>query len=168
MEIADQEVLLSNGDRVMLHSLADGGRVALVFLRHFGCTFCMEYVGELAQHPDLNVVFVSLGDRLESDEFQRKMKSPHRFISDPGATLYKAFGLGRGKVAQMFGPRMFVRGAQAVMKGHGVVGRPVGDPWQMPGVFVLEPGGTVVWEYRSKDAADNPEIPVLRAALAGA
>lgn len=106
-------------------------------------------------HLNLNVAFVSMASPEQAEEFRKKMGSPHPFLCDTDRELYKAFGLGRGTGKQMFSPKVFVRGFGATLRGH-FVGMPIGDPWQMPGVFKIETNGEVSWEYRSIDASDNP------------
>lgn len=154
------DVVLDSGEKVPLGQLYAQERLVLVFLRHFGCTFCREHVAQLRLHPKLNVVFVAMGSVEQTADFKRKMRSPHAFICDPDRELYRAFGLGRGDGKQMFNPKVFARGFGATLRGH-FVGLPVGDPWQMPGVFLIETTGDVSWAYRSVDASDNPTPEVI-------
>lgn len=154
MDAPALDVRLWNGEVVPLDSLYRDQPLVLVFLRHFGCTFCREHVAQLRLHPSLNIVFVGMGDVEQTAAFRQAMRSPHPFISDPDRVLYQAFGLGQGTGKQMFNARTFARGFGATLRGHWV-GVPVGDPWQMPGVFLIEPDGHVSWEYRSVDASDN-------------
>ena len=80
-------------------------------------------------------------------------------ISDPSCDLYRAFGLGRGSAAQLVGPGVLARGVTALFGGHGI-GLPVGDPLQMPGVFLLH-DGDVVREHRHDTVADVPDYERL-------
>lgn len=154
MTAPELDVLLDSGETVPLRQLYASQPVVLVFLRHFGCTFCREHVAQLRVHDKLNVVFVAMANPEQTREFKKKMRSPHTFICDPDRTLYQAFGLQKGEGKQMFNPRVFARGFGATLRGH-FVGLPIGDPWQMPGMFKVETSGEVSWEYRSVDAADN-------------
>lgn len=158
------DVLLDTGETVALSHLFAERDVVLIFLRHYGCVFCKEHVAQLRLHGDLNVVFVSMGNQEQTRAFRERFRSPHRFIVDPSTALYQAFGLGRGTGKQMFNTKTFSRGFGAVLRGH-FVGMPVGDPWQMPGVFVINPAGEITWEYRSVDAADNPDADTIRQGL---
>lgn len=167
MTAPEVDVLLSSGDRVLLRSLYEERPLALVFLRHFGCTFCREHVNDLRGETELNLAFVSMADRVESEAFQRKMQVTHPFICDPEARLYALFGLKRASIGEVFNPRVFMRGVQAVGKGNGV-GRPVGNPWQLPGTFILNAKGDVVHAHRSRDAADNLSAAEIRKYLAEA
>jgi hypothetical protein len=33
----------------------------------------------------------------------------------------------------------------------------VGDPWVMPGLFLLDPAGDVVWRHDFEHAGDHPD-----------
>lgn len=158
------DVTLSTGEVVPLSRLYAEKPLVLVFLRHFGCTFCREHVAELRVLSQHNVVFVGMGTVEQTREFKERMRSPHLFIADPERKLYQAFGLGKGSGKQMFNPRVFARGFGATLRGHWV-GLPIGDPWQMPGVFLIDTRGEVVWEYRSVDASDNPSPETIARAL---
>lgn len=155
------QVTLSDGKSVSLAELYAEKPLVLVFLRHFGCTFCREQVARLRLHKDLNVAFVTMGTVPQSEDFKQKMHSEHTFIADPDRALYQAFGLGRGEGKQMFNRKTWARGFGAVLRGHWV-GLPVGDPWQMPGVFLIETDGEVSWQYRSVDAQDNVTDEMVR------
>ncbi len=77
-------------------------------------------------------------------------------ISDASRRLYATFGLERGKVMSLLGPSVWGRGLKACLSGHRPR-KPVGDVWQMPGVFLLK-HGTVLNAFRSKTIADKPDF----------
>jgi hypothetical protein len=87
-------------------------------------------------------------------------------FSDPGCGLYRAFGLERGTPAQLFGPTVVLRGVQALFGGHGL-GLPVGDPFQMPGVFLLHQG-RILQGYRHETVGDVPDYEALAVCPIGA
>jgi hypothetical protein len=147
-------VNLHDGTVIELSSFYEAKPLVLVFLRHFGCIFCREQVAVLRDRPDLNVAFVTMGTVPQAEQFKQMMESPHAFISDPNKTLYAAFGLVRGSFTQMFSPSTFKRGFEATRAGH-KVGRPIGDPWQLAGAFLIDQSGLVMAEHRSRDAGDN-------------
>jgi len=81
-------------------------------------------------------------------------------VSDPGCAIYRAFGLSRGSLGDVFGPKVWWRGFQAgVLHRHGL-GALQGDGFQMPGVFLLF-HGEVVRSYRHQSAADRPDYRAL-------
>jgi hypothetical protein len=154
----------------------DGGTLAeasfespllLVFVRHFGCTFCREALAELNQkRGDIERQGVRLGivhmgpDRAAQEMFDRYGLHGVLRISDPDRLLYRAFDLRRGRLAQLLGPKVWWRGWQAgIVRGHGI-GKLAGDGFQMPGVFLVHRGG-VVHSFRHKSAADTLDYNVF-------
>lgn len=161
------DVLLHSGETVPFATLYADRPLGLVFVRHFGCVFCREHVASLRGETDLNLVFVGMGSPEATRDWRDGIRSPHPFICDQERELYRHFLLPEGRFGQMFNPRTFGLGFRAALKGHGV-GKPVGNPWQLAGAFVIAIDGQVRWEHRSRDAADNPTAPQLRAAIEAA
>jgi hypothetical protein len=56
----------------------------------------------------------------------------------------------------MFGPGVWLAGARAALKGN-TVGKPVGDPWTMPGLFLLK-GDAILWRHTFRHAGDHPDF----------
>lgn len=156
---------MSTGETVPLRSLYEDQRLMLIFLRHLGCVFCKDHVAQLRNLSDLNIVFVTLGTPEQTEEFRKKMKSPHRFISDPDKTLHNLFSLQQGGMAQLFNPHTISRALTLLAQGHFQGLKPQQDVKQLPGVFLVEQDGTITWEYRARDAADNPPPDQIRARL---
>ncbi|MCS7041686.1 MAG: AhpC/TSA family protein [Bryobacteraceae bacterium] len=141
--------------------------VLLVFLRHMGCTFCREALADLAarrreiEQEGARLVLVHMSDESYAARFFARygLEDVQR-ISDPERTLYRAFGLPRGRFGDVLGPKVWWRGFQAgVLGGHGV-GRLMGDGFQMPGVFLLF-HGEIIRSYRHQSAADRPDYLAL-------
>lgn len=78
-----------------------------------------------------------------------------RAVSDTDMRFYHGFGLKRGGPRQMFGLRNWIRGLQAARRGYRQ-GAAVGDPWMMPGAFLVE-GERVLWMHRYRVAGDEPD-----------
>lgn len=141
--------------------------LVLVFLRHFGCTFTRQLLRGLEelQHSatDMGGELV-LVHMLKSGEEIRYLGSHGDVarIADPRCKLYRAFGLGRGGLLELFGPRVWWLGAIAIFKGCGV-GHLAGDGLQMPGAFLFR-DGNIISAQRAKSASDMPDIPRLFAA----
>lgn len=141
-----------------LRDQLDPGPVMLVFLRHFGCLFCREVVRDLRRRAEVGAVprtvFVHQGDVPGGEAFFGRIWPEAAAIADPGAALYRAFGVERGTLAQMFGPSAAVCAIRAVAKGNGA-GRKVGDGWTLPTVVLLAEDGSVIWEHRGRHAGDH-------------
>ena len=138
----------------------------LVFLRHFGCTFCRETVSDLRAaaegSPDYPpVLFLFQGTPREGRAFLRHYWPEAHAISDPELELYDAFGVNRGSFLQMLGPRVWNAKRRASRKGH-MSGELDGDLWRLPGLFVVR-GERILWSHDFRHAADHPDFETIPA-----
>lgn len=146
-----------------LEHLSEQKPILLVFLRHFGCTFCREALSDISKEREniektgTQIVFVHMTDDEIADRyFQRYDLAGAEHVSDPDCRYYAAFGLMKGTFNQLFGLQSWIRGFSAgVLTGHGI-GPQLGDGFQMPGVFVLHKG-TIVESFIHKLASDRPD-----------
>ena len=140
----------------------------LVFLRHFGCTFCREAVAELEK---LRSQIESLGTQLAfvhlaTEERAKKYFAPHHFedlprFSDPEGHLYQSLGLVRAQWYQYLNPKSIARMLSAWSRGH-FLGAPAGDVERMPGVFLFR-NGAILKSFRHKLVSDRPDYLSLAA-----
>ncbi len=136
--------------------------VLLVFLRHFGCTFCREALDDLAsvQHEisatGTKLILVHMADDETAEAyFERYKLNAQEHVADPNCRFYKSFGLTKGSPRQLFGLQSWIRGFEAgVIQGHGI-GPQLGDGFQMPGVFAINQS-TVKASFIHKLASDRP------------
>ncbi len=141
--------------------------VLLVFLRHFGCTFCREALNKLSKERSTiealgtKIILVHMVDEKTAEERTARygLNDLNR-ISDSDCLLYDAFALEKGGFKQLFGLKVLFRGFIAGILGKNYIGAPQGDYTQMPGVFLLYKGD-VVKAYRHHTAADTPDYIVL-------
>lgn len=161
-----------------LRELSEISPILVVFLRHLGCTFCREAVADIAKDrkrieaDGTRVCFVYMPARDENGNprpeiaerfFARYgVEDMHR-IADPDQHLYRAFKLRRGSIWELFGLKVWWRGFLATVFGRHMVGKLVGDGFQMPGVFLLR-DGTIQRAFRHKTAADRPDYCELASA----
>jgi peroxiredoxin len=146
-----------------LRALSKDQPVMLVFLRHFGCTFCREALADIAdqrhqlEESGMQLVFVHMTDNDVAERYFNRYKLEGVLhISDPECEYYAAFGLVKGNFTQLFGLQSWIRGFSAgVVSGHGV-GPQLGDGFQMPGIFVLQ-DGEVKNSFIHKLASDRPD-----------
>jgi len=148
---------------ITLDDLSRRSPIMLVFLRHLGCTFCRESLADLAKQRRR---IEAAGTRLvlihmASEERALPPLSKHGLcdiarVSDPTQTVYRAFGLGRGRLLELFGPKVLLRGLQAGLLGRHGAGALSGDGFQMPGVFVVY-HGQVIRSFVHQSAADRPD-----------
>ena len=80
-------------------------------------------------------------------------------IADPNCELYRAFGLGKGTFWELFGLRVWLKGAVAIFQGCGA-GLLAGDGLQMPGAFVFR-DGEILASQPARSASDLPDLSRL-------
>jgi peroxiredoxin len=137
--------------------------VLLVFLRHAGCTFCREALGDIARarHAiDATGTRIVLVHMRDSGAIQRLLEkhgiSELDRICDSAQKLYRTFGLGRARLGQWLAPKVLWRGVYAgVFRGYGI-GRVSADGFQMPGLFLLD-DSMIVRRFRHRTVADRPD-----------
>jgi peroxiredoxin len=152
-----------------LGSLLAERDVFLVFLRHFGCTFCREAVADITEKraalegQGSTLAFVHLGSEQKAQWFFKPygLLDVPRF-SDPEGRLYEAFGLVRWEWRQYLNAESILRMLSAWSRGH-FLGIPSGDIERMPGVFLLR-RGEIRKAFRHKLVSDRPDYLALATA----
>lgn len=161
LERAVDAFRLSSGET--LQEASEKEALAVIFLRHFGCTFTRQLLKNLrdmhgrAEKEGARLVLVHMLQEGEEDEYVENTGVGR--IADPRCDLYRAFGLGKGGFLELFGPRVLYRGAVAFFRGCGV-GMLRGDGLQMPGAFLVR-NGRIVRGQKAATAADLPSVEAL-------
>jgi peroxiredoxin len=152
-----------------LAELSKAGPVLTLFLRHFGCPFCREALADVAERREklraegVGVAVVHMGTDAEAvavfTQYGLADDAVSR-ISDPEANLYRAFGLRRGNLWQLFGPYVTFR----VLTGAGFskykLGPRVGDITRLQGAFLVR-DGQILNAHRNITQADRPDYDSL-------
>lgn len=171
IEEAANHYKLSSGE-----TLAEASQrqpLALVFLRHFGCTFTKQLLQHLQQiKADTDsrggrLVLVHMMERGQGRTYLRDHDNVAR-IADPHCELYRAFGLGKGGFWELLGPKVWLHAFINLFHGCAQT-QIIGDGLQMPGTFLFQ-DGEVVSAQPAKSAADLPNVQKLFATteMAGA
>jgi hypothetical protein len=166
VEEATQTYLLSDGQT--LAEASSEKPLAMVFLRHFGCTFTRQILRGLEQIQleaathGADLVLVHMLQKGKETKYLSERSGVSR-IADPRCELYRAFGLGKGGFLELFGPHVWWRAAIAIFSGCGL-GHLAGDGLQMPGAFLLR-DGKIISSQRAHSASDLPHLPELFRAL---
>ena len=105
----------------------------------------------------IQVVLAGMGTTAEAESFRQQYGVPFPIISDPEKHLYRAYGLKRAHLMQLFSPGLLRKGLQAAGEGH-LPGIPQGDTMQMPGTFVIDQNGRFLLRHFARDAADHPPV----------
>lgn len=151
-----------------LLELVDARPVLLIFLRHFGCSFCRQALDDVSkvsvelERRGVQAVFVHLGSPERAGPFfdYYHLSSVER-ISDPEGTLYHrpAFSLARISVFKLFQPAVWIAWLKGAIFAHGI-GLVKEDALQMPGVFFLR-DRRIVNLFRHRSIADRPNYLAL-------
>jgi peroxiredoxin len=135
----------------------------LVFLRHAGCTFCKETLAQLAtdrsavEAAGLRPVLVHMGTPEQGEAMaQTYGLQDLALVSDPDRVLFRAADLRRGRLGQVLGLEVWIRGYEAgIQNGHGV-GALQGDGFQLSGYAILKAGQWVVRHGHATAAERTP------------
>ena len=163
--------------RILERSFTQAGRslvelsaeapVLLIFLRHAGCSFCRETLGDVAaskaeiEGRRTRIVLVHMGDAAELDKLLARygLAGLDR-ICDPNKQLYRVFGLKRGTFRQLLGWKVLRRGIfSGVMLRHGI-GPAHADASQLAGAFLID-RCAIIRRFRHRSAADRPDYVSL-------
>lgn len=141
-------------------SVLFSNRWLVICVRHSGCTFCREELGNFYNYESkfhslgLKTAVIHMGSEESGIEMKEKNKLYSTlFMSDPDQQFYRLFELKRGKWSELFGVKNWLRGLNAgILKGHGV-GSLEGDGRQLGGTVYFADGNYKVL-HRSKYAGD--------------
>jgi hypothetical protein len=149
-----------------LLTLSEARPILVTLTRHSGCTFCKEMLADLAAAaPRIKAQGIGLAIVTMDPSSANLMRSHEQglrdasWVSDPERVLYRALDLRRGTILQLFGPRVWLSGIVATLRGH-FVGPLVGDGFQMPGAFVIH-RGEVVKAFRHAAASDRADFAAM-------
>ncbi len=150
-----------------LAQLSEKQRVLVVFLRHSGCTFCREALDDLSkvraqiEASGAKIALVHMSLEADIAPFVQKygVADLPRY-SDPQRQLYSEFDLQPGRLTQLLGWKVWLRGLRAAFgDGHGF-GASQESMFQMPGTFLIE-NGQVLRAFRHQSPADRPDYAEL-------
>ena len=106
--------------------------------------------------------------------YQARFAPELTVVSDESLDAYRAFGLRRGSLWSVWGPKVIARYGRllrAARNGTGpTLGRPqlMGDPRQLGGDVVVDADGRVSYVFRSRGPNDRPDLAALVAAVEAA
>lgn len=130
-----------------LSKMSNEKTIAFVFLRHFGCSFCRDFLNqvlhETKNNPEIleRLIFVHMSERARGLEFFKKqgLASAH-LIADPQQIWHRSFGLARSRWRDLLSVGLLWRGFRSALLRRRGVGRLEGDGFQMPGFVLIEKG----------------------------
>lgn len=98
------------------------------------------------------VVLVTMATPDQAAAFRERYQLQFPCLSDVERQAYQAYGLPRGGLGAVAGPSMWRRGWTALWR-HGT-GKVFGDPYQLPGSFVIDTSGLIRQVHRAVSSAD--------------
>jgi peroxiredoxin len=107
-----------------------------------------------------------MGTPAECAAFLKKFAIPFPMIADPQQALYCQFHLKRMSPLGVLSPAVAIKGLAAMARGSGI-GKPVGDVLQLPGIFIIDSGGRIVFRHQPSGPADHADPDTILRALAG-
>jgi hypothetical protein len=148
-----------------LLELLDESPLLLIFLRHFGCSFCRQTLDDVSrlrveiEARGIRPVFVHLGmPERAKPYFDSYHLSDIERVSNPDASLYTGpvFELRRKHAFSHFlVPAVWSGWLRGAIRKHGI-GTIQEDADQMPGIFFLR-DRAVVRAFRYRTIADEPD-----------
>ena len=112
------------------------------------------------------VVLITFTDLEALAEYRDRNALPFTVVSDTDRAAYRAFGLGRGSVARVWGWRAGLRYVGLLRdSGLRALRRPTEDTLQLGGDFVVDPDGTLVYGFWGDGPDDRPSVDDLIAAV---
>eukprot|EP01137_Pigoraptor_chileana_P013298 Opistho-2@66629 len=164
-----------SGEAVPLTSLWKDRVAVVCFLRHLGCRFCRQQVTAMMTIKDrldkagVPLVCVSLGQPEDATKFVAETKFRGELFVDTDAQAPKSYRAMRLANGMKVFEHESVKGlAQAALDEGFQDGTYTGDITQIGGVFVLGPGNSCDFAYRSQYAGDHPNPEDVLAAATGA
>jgi len=156
------DLTATDGSTVSLSSYWNRQPIVLVFLRHLGCIFCREQIARLRDgygdftEAGAEIICIAQGDSKTGKAFSILFELPYPILmTGDSVDVYKAYGLQRGTLAQLFGLPSIFHGLKAMFSGV-TQGKLAGDGFQMPGIFIVDQSGIVRFARAHRNAADNP------------
>lgn len=133
----------------------------VIFLRHFGCTFCRETLHMLAQQRDkieklgLSIAIVHMSDKQDGrNELDRYDLRSVEIFSDPSCEIYGACKIGRATYRDIFNLKSLRKAfSTAFLQRYGI-GKVAGDVFRLAGAAVIHQG-KVIGDTRPKVPSDR-------------
>ncbi|KAG0700275.1 hypothetical protein DFH29DRAFT_807833, partial [Suillus ampliporus] len=177
-------VVAESGLRVPFGDLFREQKTVVIFIRHFWCPMCQDYMFSIANTVDpevlkqsgINLVIISNGSYNMIKSYRQIFRTSYAVYTDPSARLYAILGMTMKSIEPKAEQRRssYVRHSRAggiamVIANALRVGMPVwekaGDATQLGGEFVLGPGMTASYAHRMRTRSSHaPIVRVLTAA----
>lgn len=169
-ELAEVRLPDAAGNETRLGDLWSERPAVLVWLRHYGCPFCRQYIARLAERygefesRDIALVAIGMGDPREATDFLGGRDVPFPLLVDGGQETYRKLELTRSFLGSN-GPKVWFKALQAAVFEGNKMSVAKQDQSQLGGAMAVAPGGQIKYLHRARNSADNAPIDDLLAAL---
>ncbi|GJE96261.1 AhpC/TSA antioxidant enzyme-domain-containing protein [Phanerochaete sordida] len=181
---AELVVVAQTGVRVPFGGLFAERKTVVVFIRHFWCPLCQDYMYSISRNIDpdalrranLDLVVIGNGSPAMIRAYKQIFRMPFQLFTDPSHKVYHTLGMtlrttdpGPEERRGRYVRHGLVGGIAMVVRNALRVGMPVwekgGDHGQLGGEFVLGPGLTCAYAHRMKNTRSHaPILDVIAAA----
>ncbi len=113
---------------------------------------------------DVRVLVVAFARVEALRGYLRRYDLPFEGLADPERRAYAAFGLGRGAVARVYHPRVWLAYLRLYRQGRRL-GRIEGDTLQLGGDYLIGADGRLLLAHPGQDPTDRPAVESILTAL---
>jgi peroxiredoxin len=180
-------VLDSNGASHLFSTLytTDGHnqQTLVIFIRHFFCGSCKEYVCALSEKDGMTpselsvankrLIIIGCGQANLIEQYIKDTKCPFPIYADPTQQLYDAFGMIRtlnlGEKKPDYIKSSFVSNLAKSALSQLSAGTSMfqgGDIHQVGGEYLIDERGDIIWSHNMDNTRDHVEVKELRKVLA--
>ena len=183
-DIGALPVLDENGVSHAFSSLynQNAQQTLVIFIRHFFCGSCKEYVSALSQPDGIpmdelsaakqQLVIIGCGQPTLIDRYRKETNCPFPIFADPTQKLYDALGMIRTlklgeKKQDYIKTSLLVNVAKSALSQltAGSAMFQGGDIHQVGGEFLIDNQGKILWSSKMQNTRDHTEMQDLRRTL---
>lgn len=121
----------------------------------------------LIEFGDAEIVVIAFAAPDYVAAYQRERLAPLTVLVDPSRDSYRDYGLRRGSLRKVWGPKIWWAYAKLLRRGRRLQ-RPTEDTLQLGGDFVVGRDGRIAYMFRSDDPDDRPTVDELLVAVRNA
>ena len=108
----------------------------------------------------VTVVVVTFTERARLAGYVEHLSLPFAVLSDELREFYRAYELGRGSWARVYGWRT-MRVYRDLMRKGRRMRRPTEDTLQLGGDFVIDSAGRLAWQHHAAGPDDRPPVSAI-------
>ncbi|CAL1716927.1 unnamed protein product [Somion occarium] len=176
-------VVAQNGLRVPFGDLFKEKKTIVIFIRHFWCAMCQDYMYSISKNvdpgalrrADVELVIIGNGSPGMIKSYRNIFRTPFSLYTDPTMHLYSALGMtlrsndpGLESERGSYVRHGLVGGIAMVVRNALRVGMPIwekgGEVMQLGGEFVFGPGMSCSYSHRMKNTRSHSAITDVLAA----